>query len=192
MSDYDTARLIYLGLLGFGILGFFLVQNRNNLGKTAQQGLIWVFLFIGVASAYQLWDDIRRDAARGQMTQIGRGQVAVPVHLDGHYYLTLDINNTPVRFVVDTGASEMVLTQDDAQAVGLNTDALIYSGLASTANGTVRTAPVQLDVVQLGDVTDTQLRAVVNGGEMDKSLLGMEYLQRWQMQFSNGELVLSR
>jgi aspartyl protease family protein len=59
----------------------------------------------------------------------------VPQSADGHYYLTMEVNGTPVRFVVDTGATELVLSREMRGAQGIDTDALIYSGRAFTANG---------------------------------------------------------
>ena len=53
---------------------------------------------------------------------------------DGHYYLSVDINGAPVNFVVDTGATDLVLTRKDAARVGLDPDSLIYQGRANTAN----------------------------------------------------------
>ncbi len=193
MTADDTGRLIYLALLGIGIAGWFFIQGREGIGKTLQHAMVWGFLFVGVVAAYGLWNDIQRAASRDQISQIGTGQIAVPRQQNGHYYLTLLINDAPVRFVVDTGASEMVLTADDARRVGLDTSKLGYFGRANTANGMVRTAPVELGKVTLGDVTDTNVAAVVNEGEMRESLLGMGYLQRWgRIEIANGELILTR
>lgn len=112
---------------------------------------------------------------------------------DGHYHLTLDVNGTAIDFVIDTGASQVVLSQRDAARIGINADALNYSGAASTANGVVRTAPVVLDQVTLGGITDRGVAAVVNGGDMESSLLGMTYLGLYdRIEISNGELVLNR
>ena len=112
---------------------------------------------------------------------------------DGHYYLTVGINDTPVRFVVDTGASEMVLTQSDALRAGLDPDTLNYLGRANTANGEVRTAFVRLDAVTLGNTTDRNVGAVVNQVDMKQSLLGMGYLERWgRIEIADGELILTR
>ena len=98
-----------------------------------------------------------------------------------------------MRFVVDTGATDMVLTQTDAQRAGIDPDGLAYLGRAMTANGEVRTALVRLDEVQLGSVTDRGVSAVVNQGEMAQSLLGMGYLQRWgRIEIAAGELILTR
>ena len=101
----------------------------------------------------------------------------VPRAFDGHYYLTLDLNGVPVDFVVDTGATDMVLTRADAARIGLDPDALAYTGVAGTANGQVRTARVRLDEVSLGGILDRNLPASVNEGVMDTSLLGMSYLR---------------
>ena len=125
------------------------------------------------------------------MTDTGR--IEVPRGPDGHYYLTLDINDAPVRFVVDTGATSMVLTKTDAERVGLTADDLIFYSEAMTANGPVRTAPVRLDDVALGPFHDANVRAFVNEGEMNQSLLGMDYLIRYaRLEITNGQLILER
>ncbi|MCX7566056.1 TIGR02281 family clan AA aspartic protease [Sulfitobacter sp. F26169L] len=193
MTGDDTASLIYLALLGCAIAGWFFVQNRGGLGKMLQQAMIWGFLFLGVIAAYGLWNDVQRQTMNDQMLQLGDGQISVPRQLDGHYYLTLRLNGENIRFVVDTGATDMVLSREDAQRAGLDPATLNFIGTANTANGRVRTAPVRIDTVQLGDITDTDVRASVNGGEMDGSLLGMGYLEKWgRIEISGGELRLTR
>lgn len=192
MSTDQIMQLVYLGLLGTAIAGSFFVANRHNMGKTLQHAAIWVLIFVGVIGAYGLWEDVSRNVTSRQAT-ISDSQIAVPRSADGHYYLTLDINNTPVRFVVDTGATQVVLSQRDAARIGIDPDSLGFSGAASTANGIVRTAPVTLDRVALGPIIDTRVPAVVNGGQMDSSLLGMTYLGRFdRIEISGDELLLSR
>jgi aspartyl protease family protein len=113
--------------------------------------------------------------------------------MDGHYYISAEVNGASIRFVVDTGATDLVLSQEDAVRAGLDLDALQYSGRANTANGVVRTAFVELDTVRLGTAQDRNVRAVVNEGEMDGSLLGMGYLQKWgRIEIADGELILTR
>jgi aspartyl protease family protein len=193
MTGDTTANLIYLVLLGCAVGGWFVIQNRNGIGKMLQQAMIWGFIFLGVVAGYGLWSDVQRQTTGGQMLQLGNGQITVPRQADGHYYLTLALNGENIRFVVDTGATDMVLTREDAARAGLDVDALNFIGTANTANGTVRTAPVRLDTVRLGDVTDTDVYASVNGGQMDGSLLGMGYLERWgRIEISGGELRLTR
>ena len=192
MSTDQFMQLTYLVLLGLVIAGSAIVAGRSNWGKMAQQAAIWALIFVGVIAAYGLWDDIRNDVAP-QQALIEGNAIAVPRGPDGHYRLTLDINDTPVRFVVDTGATQMVLSQQDARRIGLDPASLDYAGRALTANGEVRTAPVTLREVSLEGITDRGVRAVVNGGAMDGSLLGMSYLRLWdRIEIANNQLVLER
>ena len=194
MPDIETGRLIYLIVLMAMVAGWFFMQSRQGWNKTLQQVAVWAMIFTGVAAGYGLWEDINRqgDIPR-QAYEASTGSVTLPRARDGYYYLTATINGTPLRFVVDTGATDMVLTRADAEAAGLSPDSLNYLGRASTANGEVRTAYVRLDEVELGGVRDTDVPAVVNEGEMRQSLLGMGYLQRWgRIEITNGELILTR
>jgi len=75
----------------------------------------------------------------------------------------------PVRFVVDTGATQIVLTQNDAARIGLELDGLRYAGRAMTANGEVRTAFVRIDEITLGGVSDQNVSAVGAGSRLPKA-----------------------
>ena len=193
MDSFDTAELIYLVVLLAMVGGWFFMQSREGLNRTLQYAAIWAMIFIGGAAAVGLWNDISRDTRQTQISVSGSNQIIVPRARDGHYYLTLDINDAAIDFVVDTGASEMVLSQADAARAGLDPDSLAYLGRAATANGETRTAFVRLDEVRLGGVVDQDVPAVVNQGEMEGSLLGMGYLQRWgRIEIAEGELILTR
>ena len=192
MSSDQTADAIYLSLLGGALLLSYLLAGRTNIGKMLQQMGIWVLIFMGAIAIIGMWPEIQRTITPHQSVVDGT-TIVLPRGRDGHYYLILDINNVPVEFVVDTGASQVVLTQDDAKRIGLNPSSLSYLGTASTANGTVRTAAVRLDTVSLGAITDTSVRAVVNDGQMFGSLLGMTYLSNFDsITIKDGQLILSR
>jgi len=192
MSSDQTADAIYLSLLGGALLLSYLLASRINISKMLQQMGIWVLIFMGAIAVIGMWPEIQRTITPRQSVVDGT-TIVLPRARDGHYYLTLDINNVPVEFVVDTGASQVVLTQDDAKRIGLNPSSLSYLGTASTANGTVRTAAVRLDTVSLGAITDTSVRAVVNDGQMFGSLLGMTYLSNFDsITIKDGQLILSR
>lgn len=193
MDADNIARLTYLVLLGAALLMWFITQNRASLGKTMQMALAWVFIFIGVIAVIGLWEDIRGTVGSNSRMSVAEGRIEVPRAFDGHYYLTLKIDGEPVEFLVDTGATQMVLSHRDAERAGIDTASLNYFGRAMTANGEVRTAPVELGRVELGPFSDQGVTAWVNQGEMDASLLGMEYLQRYSsLEISNGALVLER
>ena len=192
MDEPDFARLAYLAILGSVLVVWFLVHNRQSLGKLAQAAIAWALIFLGVIAAYGLWDDIRQTVLPRQSFVDGE-TVEVPRARDGHFYLTLMVNDVSVDFLVDTGATHLVLTQADAARVGLNPDDLHFTGRAMTANGEVRTAPVRLDRIDLGDISDRNIRAWVNQGVLEQSLLGMSYLQRWsKIEITSRGLLLIR
>ncbi|MCE8518191.1 TIGR02281 family clan AA aspartic protease [Ruegeria pomeroyi] len=189
----DFARLIYLMLLVAALLFWFISQRRASLGKAMQMAMAWVFIFVGVIAMVGLWDDIRGTVAGTPRISVSDNRVEIPRSPDGHYYATLIVEDKPLRFLVDTGASQVVLSHADAERLGIDTSDLNYFGRAYTANGEVRTAPVKLGQVQLGGFTDQGVTAWVNEGDMAESLLGMDYLQRFSsIQIAGGTLVLSR
>ncbi|MFD1195989.1 TIGR02281 family clan AA aspartic protease [Seohaeicola saemankumensis] len=193
MDGSDIGRLTYLILLGAVILSWFFVQNRQSLGKTLQQALVWGLLFLGVIAAFGLWSDIRQTVRPTQSVISAEGRIELPRAPDGHYYMTLQVNGADILFLVDTGASDIYLSQGDALRAGLDPAKLAFIGSAMTANGPVRTAPVRLDSIRLGGIEDRGLRAFVNEGEMRESLLGMTYLQRFSsVEIRQGALILTR
>ncbi len=192
MTADNFASLAYLVLLGAVIGGWFLVQNRDRLGQVAQQAAVWTLIFLGAIAAIGLWSDIR-DTAIPRQTMIGEARIEVPQARDGHYYLTLEVNDAPINFVVDTGASDMVLGRADARRAGIDPESLNYFGSAMTANGPVKTARVRLDSVALGDIEDEGLTAVVTDGDLDGSLLGMGYLRLFgRLEIADRKLILTR
>ncbi len=179
MTGDETGRVIYLVLMGCVIGGYFFMSGRQNLGANARAAMLWVFIFVGVIVAYGLWSDVKDTVLPQQAVQSGGAIIETPRRADGHFYLTLDVGGVPVEFVVDTGATDVVLNMDDARRVGLNPERLVFGGIARTANGEVRTARVRLEDVSLSGVDEGTVRASVNEGDLDISLLGMSYLDRF-------------
>lgn len=178
MDGDSIAQLLYLGVLAVAVFGWFAAESyRQNMNKTMQQAAVWGLIFMGVIAVYGLWEDISNTAAPRQ-TSSGN-EIVLPQASDGHFYATLQINGVPVNFVVDTGATQVVLTRRDAKRIGLNPDKLAYIGQADTANGVVGTAFVTLETVALENTRHKNVRAAVNEGQMRESLLGMSYLSRF-------------
>ena len=193
MEKTEIASLIYLGLLAIALVGSMISANRQQIGKMAQYALIWGFIFIGAVAGIGLWPQLRNSVLPQQSVVTGTGEIMVPRNFDGHYYLTLELNGVPTRFVVDTGATDIVLTPQDAARAGINVAGLNYNNRAMTANGLVQTASVRLDRISLGDISDRSVPAVVNGSPMQESLLGMAYLNRFdRIEIEDGQMVLSR
>lgn len=189
---FDFARLAYLLLLIVAVGGFLLVEFRRDAAGTSRGVLAWVLIFIGVIGAAGLWEDVRGDVLPRQQV-LENGRIEVPIGPDGHFHLTAEVNGSPVRFVVDTGASSLALSQRDAEQAGIDLNRLAFVGRAQTANGVVPTATVRLDSVQIGDIQDSSVTAVVIRGEIDQSLMGMDYLRRFaRVGFEGDTLVLER
>lgn len=191
MTD-DWPRLIYLALLLLAVGGFLFVEFRARPGKTARQAAAWGLIFLGAIAVAGLWDDISGTALPRQQILEGGG-IEVPLGPDGHYHLRADLNGTSVRFVVDTGATTIALSRKDAGRIGIDVNALAFTGQARTANGIVRTAPVLIDSFAIGPIHDERIMAVVIDAEMDQSLLGMNYLSRFaRVSMERERLVLER
>lgn len=190
--DSDTiGRLTYLVLLLAAVGGWMIVEYRQRMGQALRTAAAWGLIFIGVAAGYGLWQDIRTDMMPAQQVT-AENRIELPRAEDGHYYATLEINGTPVTFMADTGATNMVLSQDDARRIGIDPDTLMYLGQANTANGIVQTARVTLDKVEFGPFADAGFPASVNDGEMEGSLLGMDYLGQFRIEITGNRMILSR
>ena len=110
---------------------------------------------------------------------------------DGHYYVDAEVNGTVIHFLIDTGATFLTLSPNDARAAGLNLSESDFSGRSNTANGVARIAPVVLREVDLKQISITNVEAAVVEAPMASSLLGMSFLSRLQgYEVRDGELVL--
>lgn len=118
--------------------------------------------------------------------------VYISLSRDGHYWVMLDVNGTPTRFVVDTGASHIALSYEDAQAAGLDPDGLNYDRIFNTANGVSRKAMVTIDRLSLDSIQINNIKASVSlRGQLGVSLLGMNFLNRLSgFNVENNEMIL--
>jgi len=193
MDKDSSIHLVYLILLGLMAASWFFSQKRQSLNKTMQQIVLWVFLFGGVVVLYGFRDQLRQQIMPRHAVETSAQKFSIARATDGHFYTTLTINGTDVGFVIDTGASGLVLSQQDARRLGFDPGALDYVFRANTANGVVRTARVKLDRVSLGSVQDANFTAWINDGQMDGSLLGMSYLSLFShLEITGNTLYLTR
>jgi aspartyl protease family protein len=110
----------------------------------------------------------------------------------GHFHARAEINGQPVSVMVDTGASIVALTFEDARAVGLYVRDSDFTHRVNTANGLARIAPVTIDRLSVGDIIVRDVSgAVMERGKLGTTLLGMSFLNRLQrVDMRNGMLVL--
>ncbi len=193
MSPDSKARVFYLLILLIFIGGSYLYSQRGKLSQTLQQAMIWGLIFIGVIISYGFKDVLKAQIYPCPAVQSASNSITLTRARDGHFHGDLSVNGHSVDFIVDTGASGIVLSKKDAQSIGIDVKYLNYLGTANTANGVVDTAFVKLSVVKLGNFVDYDVPAFVNKGELFGSLLGMDYLNRFsEFRINGNTLTLSR
>ncbi|HSR80865.1 MAG TPA: TIGR02281 family clan AA aspartic protease [Hyphomicrobiaceae bacterium] len=107
--------------------------------------------------------------------------VEIKAGAHGHYFASAEVNGRPVDVLVDSGASIVALTYDDARRAGVFVRGSDYTQRVSTANGFARVAPVVLDRISVGAITVHNVpAAVTEPGSLATSLLGMSFLARLQ------------
>ena len=122
------------------------------------------------------------------------GEVHLRAADNGHFFSEADINGRTVNVVVDTGATGVSLTYDDARDIGLRLTDADFTMESQTANGTAKIAPIMLDKVQIGDIEVRDVEAfVAEPGKLFQTLLGMSFLKRLShIDIRGHELVLAQ
>jgi aspartyl protease family protein len=177
-------RLTYLVLLLALVGGSAVLHWRQRPRRALRHALAWagiaLVLLIGYSyrhAALRLGERLMGDLMPQRGTIVG-GAVSFRAAAGGHFLVEAEVNGVALRLLVDTGASDVVLSPADAQHLGFDLAALDYSRRYRTANGIVFGAPVRLGRVRVGPIALDDVRASVNGAEMARSLLGMSFLGR--------------
>ncbi|HEY8194359.1 MAG TPA: TIGR02281 family clan AA aspartic protease [Hyphomicrobium sp.] len=120
------------------------------------------------------------------------GTVSIPAGAYGHFLTEAEIDGRSVDVMVDTGASLVALTYEDAENLGIFVKPSDFTYTAKTANGIARVAPVTISRVSIGDITVRNVHGVVSErGKSDRTLLGMSFLGRLsRVEMRGGTLVL--
>jgi aspartyl protease family protein len=128
-----------------------------------------------------------------QEAALSQGSVVSIPRTNGQFFAQGRVNNGSVRFLVDTGASTVALTLEDARKSGININSLVYNRPVATANGRVMAAEAMLKDVRIGGVRVTNVRALVLSEGLHISLLGMTYLGELQkVEVMPNQLILRR
>lgn len=150
-----------------------------------------IVAFIGaVMAAVFLWPTTRNaPAPAGKADAI---EVVIPRSEDRHYYVDAKVNDHSVQFMVDTGSSETVLTEADAESAGIRLDPDKYVAIGEGASGMVRGQYVQLGSLDVEGVNEKDMKVVVVPGA-SVSLLGQDFLDKVdEVVIAHGEMRLRR
>lgn len=128
-----------------------------------------------------------------QEAALSRGSVVSIPSTNGQFFAQGRVNSGSVRFLIDTGASTVALTLEDARRSGVDINRLVYNRRVDTANGRTMAAEVMLKDVRIGGVSVKNVRAVVLSEGLQVSLLGMTYLGELQkVEVTPNQLILRR
>jgi len=165
-------------------------------GGIALGGFALIYFFDDLRAAFAPAPDQASVASQESEPEQAHDGFAREVRLKaderGHFVLEADVNGRKATFMADTGATVVVLSYEDAAKLGLSPQRLDFTGLAQTANGRARVAPVTLDRVRVRDIIVRDVPAVVaEKGALATNLLGMSFLSRLKsFQMQGDELVL--
>lgn len=121
----------------------------------------------------------------------GGQRIVLTADSRGHFLPSGQINGREAQFMVDTGATSVAMSESDARRLNLKFE----NGQrvrVNTANGQAVAHLVRLDSVRVGDVTVYGVEALVTPQSMSYVLLGNSFLNRFQMQRQNDQLVLEK
>jgi len=180
-GDIDFARYLVIG----AAVAVFVAASRKNLAVVASQLSVWLVLILVFVAVYAYRNDLRAIGERtlGELlparAQLGSdGTITFRRAGDRQFWIDTEVNSHPVRFLLDTGASGIVLNRQDALRVGFDPGNLAHERVFETANGTTRGARIQLRELRIGPLVYEHVDAWVNEGELRQSLLGMSLLAR--------------
>lgn len=192
------AQMGFLGaLLVFISLGAFAGQR---VGEVARNALAWLLIALGLVTIYAYKDELQQIAYDVGGTLIpglavpdaSGGTITINRGLGGHFEVPAVADGTTVRMLVDTGASSVVLTAQDAERLGYALNDLDFDRPVSTANGMSFVAPITIESLMVGDIEVTNVRAAIARPDaLDSSLLGLTFLDRLTAyEFRGGQLIL--
>jgi aspartyl protease family protein len=185
-SALEAAGLLALSglslLMAASIVEGFARHWTYGVQSIAVSGGVLIALLVTYASRNELQTVIDRaigDIAVGRTVVTPEGEVVAARRMDGSFLVQGEVNGFETRFIFDTGASTVVLRAENAVALGFNPETLNYSIPVSTANGAALAAPVTIERLTVGTITERNVRALIaRSGVLHANLLGMSFLER--------------
>lgn len=199
MENNDLSQIVYLVILIL-IMSYGMINRKEmSLKKIVKYFLIWslIGLIIIALYAYRFEFNNFKERISGEINPTSaqlnqQGQLIINISDDSHFYVKMLINKKPILFMVDTGASDIVLNLQDALKIGVNPKNLIFNRQFQTANGRVLGASIILKEVEISGIKFKDVKASVTNGEMGVNLLGMSFLRRFgKYEFYQDRLILT-
>ena len=177
--------LVWSVLILVSVSASLLVSRKINFSKAGRQIFTWFALAILLIQGFSFQEEIRGVAARLKAELIPSHAVVVSEREiiltrgdNGHFRVSGLADNTRVLFLVDTGASDISISREDAKRMGIDISSLSYTVPYRTANGLAFEAPYQLKTLVIGPIELHGVSVSISKSETSGSLLGMSFLNR--------------
>lgn len=164
-------------------------QKQTSMGKSMIY-IGWIFVLVVLTMAFGRWESFQENPNQSLSTDLVNGvrEVTLNANRQHHYLATGTINGKNVTFLLDTGATDVVIPENLANKLGLTPRG---RGIAITANGEVEIRYTQIDTLTLGPISLTAVNASINPGMKGKEiLLGMSALKYVELIQRNNQLTL--
>jgi aspartyl protease family protein len=198
LDSSDWQNFIYSLLILVAIISGFSFRYLS-FAKIFKYSLFWIIFIIIAILLYSYrfeFEDLKQrfigelNPSKPFVNQ--NGEIVINMSSDGHFYINIKINEKNIRFMVDTGASDVSLDLEDAKNIGIDLDQLNFSKEYKTANGTALGANIVLDQIQIDQFSFYNINASVNSKNIGISLLGMSFLRKLQKyEFRKNQLILT-
>lgn len=192
----QTSGVIYSILL-LVLVGSALISRRIPMGQVLKMTLIWIaiFLLLFIIFSFRsefgtVWERMKSEVS-GTSNQTTSGeQIILTRHDNGHFWIRASVNNVPIDFLVDSGATGISMSDVDADKAGINYDFNDIPVIVSTANGQSRSWRAQISSFKTETVTYDNVPILVSPTLGDTNLLGMSYLNRLQSWRVSGDKMI--
>ena len=193
----DPYQIQLLGMLAL-VSSSLLFIREINLKRTVRNVLIWIAVGGAALVAFSFHNEfkelglrLRSNLVPGYPVQTGSREMTLSEGEGGSFHVYGTVNGTQIRFLIDTGASDIVLTPSDARRLGINLESLKFDRPFGSANGIGHGAAAEVADLSVGPIHFSNVPVTVNGAEMGSSLLGMAFLKRLKSySFSGNKLIL--
>ncbi|MBJ7526554.1 MAG: TIGR02281 family clan AA aspartic protease [Sphingomonadaceae bacterium] len=185
----DGPSLIW-GVVCILLLVSSLAARRLPLGYVAKAGLAWIAIFATLFAIFSfrfefigIWERVQADISGTAGQNISSEAIELRRQDDGHYWLMVDINGKPVRFMLDSGATMTAINATTASEVGVEADG--YPIILSTANGRITAKRGVVRSLSVGPHSIENHQVVVSERFGDVNVLGMNFLnsmQSWRVE----------
>ena len=199
MQSNEWINILYLILLLAFIASSIFTRGNIPILRAIKYISIWAAIAIFVIILYSFRFDFisLKNRFLGELNpsniQVNSAdKIIINMSYGNHFYANVKINDKNIRFLIDTGATDMVLSLKDAKRVGIDLKTLIFNKPYQTANGISYGASVILRDIKFGNLNLKNIPASVNNSDMGVSLLGMSFLRNFtKYEFYQDKLILT-